>query len=221
LACSGSPQQIDQAIQQQGKQLHELLQLFRQANTEPLASCILQTPKNKDNTIQMKPKKKSITETATKSIQRKSPGLQDKEGKNKSILMKAQVLVARKYDILEEDKEMNSMTLQQYLNMYKSPLSEEAMEAITQLFEVAAKKKKGKKKKKCADDQDKRSKKNKNPSKVSSSNAARGQPREPVVVIPDDFLLGELLLSSPFQALRGQASLACVPSSSLVLFFVR
>jgi hypothetical protein len=70
LACSGSPQQIDQAIQQQGKELHELLQLFRQTNTEPLASCILQTPKNKDNTIQMKPKKKSIAETATKSIQR-------------------------------------------------------------------------------------------------------------------------------------------------------
>jgi hypothetical protein len=81
--------------------------------------------------------------------------------------------------ILEEDKELDSMTLQQYLNMYKRPLSEEAMEAITQLSEVAAKKKKKKKdKKKCADDQDKgnnnNNKKKKKLSKASSSSAALG-----------------------------------------------
>jgi hypothetical protein len=78
--------------------------------------------------------------------------------------------------ILEEDKELDSMTLQQYLNMYKRPLSEEAMEAITQLSEVAAKKKKKKKdkKKKCANDQDKGNNNNKKLSKASSSSAALG-----------------------------------------------
>jgi hypothetical protein len=79
--------------------------------------------------------------------------------------------------ILEEDKELDSTTLQQYLNMYKSPLSEEAMEAITQLSEVAAKKKKkkkDKKKKKCADDQDNGNNNNKKLSKASSSSAALG-----------------------------------------------
>jgi hypothetical protein len=80
--------------------------------------------------------------------------------------------------ILEEDKELDSMTLQQYLNMYKRPLSEEAMEAITQLSEVAAKKKKKKKdkKKKCANDQDKGNNNNNNKklSKASSSSAALG-----------------------------------------------
>jgi hypothetical protein len=79
--------------------------------------------------------------------------------------------------ILEEDKELDSMTLQQYLNMYKRPLSEEAMEAITQLSEVAAKKKKKKKdkKKKCANDQDKgNNNNNKKLSKASSSSAALG-----------------------------------------------
>jgi hypothetical protein len=45
-AGTNNPQQIDQAIQQQGKELHELLRLFRQANTEPLATYILQTPTN-------------------------------------------------------------------------------------------------------------------------------------------------------------------------------
>jgi hypothetical protein len=42
-----SPHQIDEAIQDQGRDLHELLRIFKQANLEPLSSFILQTPKNK------------------------------------------------------------------------------------------------------------------------------------------------------------------------------
>jgi hypothetical protein len=42
-----SQHQIDHTIQQQCKDLHELLQLFKQAYTEPLSSFILQTPKHK------------------------------------------------------------------------------------------------------------------------------------------------------------------------------
>jgi hypothetical protein len=80
-----------------------------------------------------------------------SPRFQNKEDKNKPILKKAQELMARMCGILEEEKELDSMTLQQCLNMYKNPLSYEALEAITQLSEVAAeakKKKMDKKKKK-------------------------------------------------------------------------
>jgi hypothetical protein len=84
--------------------------------------------------------------------------------------------VAKKCGILEEEKELDSMALQQYLNMYKIPLSEEAMEAITQFSEVAAeskKKKNDKKKYKCAIIQDNESKKKKNKKlSKSSSNAA-------------------------------------------------
>jgi hypothetical protein len=40
-------QQIDQQIHKQGRDLQELLQPFKQANTEPMPSFILQMPKHK------------------------------------------------------------------------------------------------------------------------------------------------------------------------------
>jgi hypothetical protein len=43
----GNPQLIDKAIQQQGRDLHQLLQMFKQVNSEPLSSFIMQTPKLK------------------------------------------------------------------------------------------------------------------------------------------------------------------------------
>jgi hypothetical protein len=42
-----SPQCIDAAIQSQGKDLMQLLQMFKDASTDPLSSCTLQTPKHK------------------------------------------------------------------------------------------------------------------------------------------------------------------------------
>jgi hypothetical protein len=38
---------IDKAIQDQDKDLHDLLHMFKQANSKPLSSFILQTPKHK------------------------------------------------------------------------------------------------------------------------------------------------------------------------------
>lgn len=58
----------------------------------------------------------------------------------------AQELVARKCGILEEKQELDNMTLQKYLDLYKQPISEDSMEAIKKLAEVAdinKKKKKG------------------------------------------------------------------------------
>jgi hypothetical protein len=59
--------------------------------------------------------------------------------------------VARKCGITEEDQELEDLTLQQYIDMYKHPLSEESMATVMKLTEVAQgkqKKKKDKKKKK-------------------------------------------------------------------------
>jgi hypothetical protein len=123
--------------------------MFKQANSEPLASSILQTLAH--NLVSTK--KKIPLEISKKDKQHKSPRLQNKEHNGKTIIKKAQELVARKCGILEEEDELDEMTLQQYLNMYKNPLNEEAMEAITKLSEVAVEKKikkKDKKKKKGA-----------------------------------------------------------------------
>jgi spore cortex formation protein SpoVR/YcgB (stage V sporulation) len=47
---------------------------------------------------------------------------------------------------------MDTMTLQQYLDMYKQPLTEKSMDAISKLTEVAVDKTKKKKKKKHKED---------------------------------------------------------------------
>jgi predicted solute-binding protein len=62
-------------------------------------------------------------------------------------------VVARKCGIVGEDEELDKMTLRHYLNSYKSPLSEEEMEAIKNLSKITEEKKikkKGKKKKKAS-----------------------------------------------------------------------
>jgi hypothetical protein len=60
--------------------------------------------------------------------------------------------VAKKCGIIQEDKVLDSMTLQQYMGMYKNLLTESSMQAILKLTEVAEdkqkKKAKGKKEKK-------------------------------------------------------------------------
>jgi hypothetical protein len=48
--------------------------------------------------------------------------------------------VATKCGILEEEQELDDMTLQKYLDMYKQPLNEESMQAIIKLTEVAGEK---------------------------------------------------------------------------------
>jgi hypothetical protein len=74
--------------------------------------------------------------------------VKNKAKKGKTIIKQAQELVAKKCGIVEEDKEMDSMTLQQYLDMYKQPLLNESMEAIVKLIEMTEEKKKKMDKKK-------------------------------------------------------------------------
>jgi hypothetical protein len=113
--------------------------------TSQLSSFIPQTRKHKIKTtpnleLDFAPKGKG------KKDQRQSPRLLEKTSKRKSIMKKAQELVARKCGILEEEQELDDMTLQKYLDMYKQPLNEESMQAIIKLTEVAGEKIKKKKK---------------------------------------------------------------------------
>jgi hypothetical protein len=112
VADNISPKSIDVEIQRQGKELHELLQMFKQASTEPLSSFVLKTPIHKGNastgtlpTTDFEPQKHKNS--------RKSPRLQEKgiKSKGKSVIKKAQEIVARKCGILGEDQEMDNLML--------------------------------------------------------------------------------------------------------------
>jgi hypothetical protein len=125
-----------------------LLQFFKQANSEPLASFILQTPKHKIKAIPNGYNEQSAQPMKQKSLW-KSPRLQQKAFEGKSLMKKAQELIAKKCGVLEEEQSMDNMILQQYLNLYKQPLSENSVDAIMTLSEVAQDlKKKDRKKKK-------------------------------------------------------------------------
>jgi sugar diacid utilization regulator len=65
--------------------------------------------------------------------------------RGKSAQKLAQDLVAKKCGILQSDDSLEDTTLQDYLDMYKKPLSDDSMQAILQLTEVAVEKKKKKK----------------------------------------------------------------------------
>jgi hypothetical protein len=56
----------------------------------------------------------------------------------------AQEVLAKKWEILDVEKEMEKPTLQQYIDIYKKPLSQPAIMAIKKLTEVAEMKKKKK-----------------------------------------------------------------------------
>jgi hypothetical protein len=142
--ATGSPIQMDAAMQEQGRELQELMRMFRQSTTTPLSECVLQTPSHKAKLSENTPAEKEKTQTT----QRKSPRLKAKKKSDKSIIKLARDLVAKKCGILQEDEEMEQLTLQQYIDMYKQPLSDKSMEAIIKLTEVSCEKQKKKKKSK-------------------------------------------------------------------------
>jgi hypothetical protein len=107
--------------------------------TTPLPGCILDTPKHKSVD-------KSIKESKEADNLRKSPMLSGRINKGKSVVNLAQDLVARKCGIIQEEENLDDMTLKDYMNMYKKPLSKDSMGAILKLTEVAQEKKKKKNK---------------------------------------------------------------------------
>jgi hypothetical protein len=93
----------------------------------------------------------SPVETDTQLPYRRSPRMKKKASKDKLLIKMSQELIAKKCGLLNEEKEMEDMTLQQYLDMYKQPLNEESLKAIEKLTEIDGglkKKKKDKKKEK-------------------------------------------------------------------------
>lgn len=111
-----------------------VLNKFKHAVTKPLPESILQQPKVKQHVAVYKAETEACRRLRSKN----------KMKKQRVVIKLAQEVLARKWGILAQDKELESITLQQYLDIYKKPLSISAMQAIKSLSEVAelAKKKK-------------------------------------------------------------------------------
>jgi hypothetical protein len=64
------------------------------------------------------------------SGQRSSPRLQGKLSKGKSVIKMAQELVATKSGIIDQNQDLDNVPLQQYINLYKHPSTEDTIETI-------------------------------------------------------------------------------------------
>jgi hypothetical protein len=80
-----SPQHIDWVIQEQGSKLHELLQIFKETNTELLSTFVLQTPKHKEALPENHVPKSPSNVTGTRC----SPRLKGKISKGETIIKMA------------------------------------------------------------------------------------------------------------------------------------
>jgi hypothetical protein len=142
-----SPIMLDEETQRKGQELQKVLQLFKQSTSEPLSVALLQTPQSKQTkTMDLAKGKKNKNQKSDEQelAQRKSPRLKEKNKEGKSTTKLAHDLIVKKCGIINEDDTKDDLTLQQYLDLYKKPLSEPEMEAILELIEVAKEKKKKK-----------------------------------------------------------------------------
>jgi hypothetical protein len=57
--------------------------------------------------------------------------------KKKPAIKLARELLAKKWGILDADKEMEELTLQQYIDLYRKPISQLAIAAVRKLTEIA------------------------------------------------------------------------------------
>lgn len=138
-----SPITMPTIIQDDGQQLQEILQLFKQSTASPISGSLLTTPLNKKDLVQKINEAEAIQK-------RESPRLKNKRVHGKTVVEMAQDLIAKKWGVVSDEEALDHLTLQQYIDIYKHPLSEEAMNAVITLTEVAAAKKKTKKKKQQA-----------------------------------------------------------------------
>jgi hypothetical protein len=147
--ASISPVSMDPDTLNKGRNLQDVLRMFKNSTTSPLSACVLETPKHKGKVAGSCEDHTPVT-TAENPMQRKSPRFKEKNSQGKSILKLAQDLIAKKWGILGEAESLEQMTLQQYIDMYKEPLPENSMEAILKLTEVAEEKEKKKSKSKMS-----------------------------------------------------------------------
>lgn len=78
--------------------------------------------------------------TQLQGATRSSPRLKNRNKQNKPVIAMAQEILAKKWGIMEHSQALDELTLKQYIDIYKKPLSVEAMAAISKLTEVAKKK---------------------------------------------------------------------------------
>jgi AraC-like DNA-binding protein len=85
---------MDPTTQEQGKELQEVMRLFRETTTTTLSSFVLQTPLHKNKVLT------PAKENSPKERLRESPRLKAKGNKDKSITRLAQDLVANQCRVL-------------------------------------------------------------------------------------------------------------------------
>jgi hypothetical protein len=113
---------------------------FKQAVTQPLHTPM---PKLSESSLQQAIEKgrqkpqKGREENMVTSNTSCSPRIQNKMKKCKSSIKLAQKVLARKWAILDVDKELEELTLQQYINIYIKTLPQPAIMAVKKLTEVA------------------------------------------------------------------------------------
>jgi hypothetical protein len=101
------PQHIYEAILKQEKNMPKLLQIFRNANTEPLTSFGLPTPQHKNKTTFDPDEIVPIQKSKAKKGEKKK----GKNSKNMPINKIAQEVLAKNCGIIGENKSLDDMTL--------------------------------------------------------------------------------------------------------------
>lgn len=134
------PSQNEDITRDEDTDSSDCMKAFKEDVTQPLQPSLLNNPSSKKELVTENNKQ---TEVPTRS----SPRLKNKMKKPKPAIKMAQEVLARKWGMLKNEEEMDNLTLQQYLDIYRKPLSCSAMAAIKTLSEVAELKKVKKKKK--------------------------------------------------------------------------
>jgi hypothetical protein len=120
------------------------LSQFKQTVTKPLQMPLLDLPSANQQDDPEKEEIQAVREAARSLAIRRSPSIQKTMKKHKPAIKLAQEILAMKWGIVDVDKEIKDLTLQQYLDIYRKTLSQPAIMAIRKLSEVAIMKKQNK-----------------------------------------------------------------------------
>jgi hypothetical protein len=110
---------------------------FKQSVSKPIPEALLPLPTaHRLDSFTVKPadqgeKKKQKPATLC------SPRIKNCNKKRKPAIKLAQEVLAKKWGILNVEEEMEELILQQYIDIYRKPLSQSAMAAVRKLTEVA------------------------------------------------------------------------------------
>jgi hypothetical protein len=106
---------------------------FQQTITKDIPPPLLEIPAAHQQAPRMQSKEEISKEDRNKLAARCSPRFKNNTRKHKSAIKLAEEVIAKKWDIIEADNELEELTLQQYFDQYRKPLSQPAMMAIKKL----------------------------------------------------------------------------------------